>query len=166
MEMREGADAHLKLRDHASNWPTPQTMDTMDVVRKPEDKNPNGGCVNLREYAANWPTPRADKTTSEDATTWQKRNDKGDVSTPPLTMSAENWPTTPPHGTTTGLGLLLQQWTPPSCPRLNPRMAAWLMGHPHGLISFALSETAWTLWSQRMRSLLCGLVSQWEINND
>ncbi len=42
--------------------------------------------------------------------------------------------------------------------KLNPNFVAWLMGLPHGLTSFALSETAWYLWRQRMRSALYWLL--------
>jgi len=47
-----------------------------------------------------WATPRAGKTTDENPETWQKRKDKGDVSTMPLTLQAKMWPT--PKGSPSG----------------------------------------------------------------
>jgi len=41
----------------------------------------------------NWPTPRAGKTTDENEESWQKRKDKGNVSTPPLSLAVKMWPT-------------------------------------------------------------------------
>jgi hypothetical protein len=40
-----------------------------------------------------WPTPRAGKTSSENPETWKKRQEKGDVATPPLGMAVKMWPT-------------------------------------------------------------------------
>jgi DNA (cytosine-5)-methyltransferase 1 len=40
-----------------------------------------------------WPTPRAEKTTDEKEETWQKRKDRGGVSTPPLTLAVKMYPT-------------------------------------------------------------------------
>jgi hypothetical protein len=40
-----------------------------------------------------WPTPRAGKTTSENPETWEVRQKAGKVSTPPLAMAAQMWPT-------------------------------------------------------------------------
>ena len=38
-----------------------------------------------------WPTPRQGKTTDEDEETWMKRKNRGDVSTPPLTLAVKMW---------------------------------------------------------------------------
>jgi len=46
--------------------------------------------------------------------------------------------------------------------RLNPRFVEWLMGMPDGWTSFACSETEWSRYRRRMRSVLCGLVCQRE----
>jgi hypothetical protein len=40
-----------------------------------------------------WPTPRAGKTTDENEGVWQKRKDRGGVSTPPLSLAVKMWPT-------------------------------------------------------------------------
>ena len=40
-----------------------------------------------------WPTPRAGKTSSENPEVWAKRQREGKVSTPPLGMAAQMWPT-------------------------------------------------------------------------
>ncbi len=46
-------------------------------------------------------------------------------------------------------------------PRLNPRFVCWLMGWPEIVpIGSGFSATAWCLFRQRMRSALCGLLSE------
>ena len=40
-----------------------------------------------------WPTPRAGKVTSENAESWMRRNKEGKVSTPPLGLAVQMWPT-------------------------------------------------------------------------
>lgn len=40
-----------------------------------------------------WPTPRAGKITDEQEESWRKRQAKGDVATPPLTLAVKMWPT-------------------------------------------------------------------------
>jgi hypothetical protein len=57
-----------------------------------------------------WATPRSGKTTDENPETWAKRNEKGDVSTMPLTAQVK----------LTG------------CGKLNPRWVETLMGLPVG----------------------------------
>jgi len=52
-----------------------------------------------RDNAKYWPTPRARKTSGENEETWQKRKDRGDVSTPPLGLAVKMWPT-PLNGST------------------------------------------------------------------
>ena len=79
--------ARLTVGSGSSSWPTANANKAM-------------GLGNQSEL---WATPRSDKTTSEDPEVWQKRKDAGDVSTPPLTMQAEAWPT-PRAGELTGRG--------------------------------------------------------------
>ncbi len=43
--------------------------------------------------------------------------------------------------------------------RLNPLFVEWLMGLPEGWTDYGRAATAFTLWWPRMRSALCGLVS-------
>ncbi len=71
-----------------------------------------------------------------------------------LDRAAEYFPVTRPGETTTGRGLLLRVWTPPGCPRLNPKFSEWLMGWPPGLSACTLSAMAWTRWSRHTRSYL------------
>ena len=75
-------------------WPTPTASDHKGsgptVVRK------DGKIRNDRlDYAVEqfWPTPRAEKVTDENEESWRKRNLKGDVSTPPLSLAVKMWPT-------------------------------------------------------------------------
>ena len=48
----------------------------------------------LDQQVKNWATPRAGKTTDENPETWKARQEKGDVSTMPLTVQVkQSWPT-------------------------------------------------------------------------
>ena len=95
--------------------------------------------VKLRQM---WPTPRAAKTSSENQESWEARNAKGDVATPPL-------------------GLAVKMWATPRCfmhkdsqtdrgksnpgeqvgGQLNPDWVEWLMGWPIGWTASAPLET-------------------------
>ena len=51
---------HIREKESLS-WATPQVMDHINVVRKPEERSEaanKGGCKNLREEVINWPTAR------------------------------------------------------------------------------------------------------------
>jgi len=64
-------------------------------------------------------------------------------------------PTTP----TSALGLLLQSWARPECPRLNPVFQWWLMGWPSPTLIFSASAaTEWFRWRQQSLSMLCFLL--------
>jgi len=54
--------------------------------------------------SGSWPTPRANKVTDENEDSWRKRNDRGDVSTPPLTLAVKLWPTPRTSGLCGGSG--------------------------------------------------------------
>ena len=74
------------------------------------------------------------------------------------------FPSSPPGATTTGLGLLLSVWTPPSHPRLNPRMQWWLMGMPYQLLTCSGSaETAASCWLEQSRSAYSWIVRELEM---
>ena len=79
-----------------------------------------------------------------------------------LPNSVVTFPATPPPETTGEHGLLLQRWTPPSCPRLNPKFQSWLMGWPPTLTSFALEATEWTRWWLQLRSEYSSIASALE----
>jgi len=49
-------------------------------------------------HAGPWPTIRANKTTDEKEDTWRERNERGDVSTPPLSLAVKMWPTARTEG--------------------------------------------------------------------
>ena len=109
-----------------------------------------------------WATPRSGKTSSEKPETWQKRKDKGDVSTPPLAMQVAMrertaatgsglWPTpkTPTGGwqvkrTTPGGGIRkledkVSAILGYNTGSLNPAWVSWLQGWPVDLTG----ETQW-----------------------
>jgi hypothetical protein len=53
--------AHHTRESESLSWATPQVMDHINVVRKPEERSEaanKGGCKNLREEVINWPTAR------------------------------------------------------------------------------------------------------------
>tara|TARA_X000001382_G_scaffold129351_1_gene121186 strand:- start:602 stop:1543 length:942 start_codon:yes stop_codon:yes gene_type:complete len=53
--------AHHIRESESLSWATPQVMDHINVVRKPEERSEaanKGGCKNLREEVINWPTAR------------------------------------------------------------------------------------------------------------
>ena len=90
-----------------------------------------------------WPTPRAGKVTDEKEETWRKRQRKGDVSTPPLSLAVKMWPTptamtgsesvapshlTGKHGW--NIGAAVNAVSSKTTGHLNPKWVAWLMGYP------------------------------------
>lgn len=92
-------DPRKRLEVSVVTWATPNTMDHLPP-RSPEAMErmlgPEGHRAgrtrpsNLREQIL-WPTPRAQKTSSENPETWQRRQQTGQVSTPPLAMAAAMW---------------------------------------------------------------------------
>ena len=158
--------------DHASNWPTPNTRDDHNLslgnTDRMQRKAEQGWTIDLNDTAANWPTPSSRDHKGGYSDEAMIRKDGKSRENDLLPQSAERFasPITLPPETTSDLGLLLQRWTPPSCPRLNPRMASWLMGIMPELICFERLETVATPWWSRMRSLLFSLVSQWEVTDE
>jgi len=134
------------------NWPTVTAPRGVDNHKK----NRQSGADDLPTVIANWVTPssRDWKDTSGMST-----ERPGGHRIDQLPRQVHHFPDTPQDETTSSVGLLLQVWTPPSCPRLNGNFAEWLMGWPPGLTAFGLSETGWTHWWQRTRSSLFTLVS-------
>ena len=112
-----------------------------------------------------WPTPRAEKVTDEKEETWRKRQRKGDVSTPPLSLAVKMWPTptavtkeenyevwlarmqrkTDPKSNTktkpSDLGIAVNAVSPKTTGHLNPKWVAWLMGYPIEYLSCVPWET-------------------------
>ena len=101
----------------------------------------------LDQQVKNWATTRAGKTTDENPETWKARQEKGDVSTMPLTAQVKNWatPNCPsPHDSDNTAGSLhvtkkqvdlvrnLQLETGSKSGKLNPRWVETLMGLPVG----------------------------------
>jgi hypothetical protein len=141
------------LRTAVKAWATPEARD-WKVGKIPHHK----GSGPLSYEAEMWATPN---TARRGAGKYRKENSKGGDKDLQREVETDKWPcpdTLPPE-TTSLLGLLLQVWTPPECPRLNPRFAEWLMGWPLGLTSCGLSATEWTLWWRHTLFCLCSLVS-------
>jgi len=78
-------------------WPTPsareEKADRMSDEAHQRHKQRPDSSFNLATEARLWATPRAGKITAERAEHWNKRQAKGNVSTPPLAMQATMWPT-------------------------------------------------------------------------
>ena len=70
----------------------------------------------LDQQVKSWATPRAGKTTDENPETWKARQEKGDVSTMPLTAQVKNHTSGKlnPRWVETLMGLPVG-WTMPSC---------------------------------------------------
>ena len=80
-------------------------------------KQKNGSMTDkLDQQVKSWATPRAGKTTDENPETWKARQEKGDVSTMPLTAQVKNHTSGKlnPRWVETLMGLPVG-WTMPSC---------------------------------------------------
>jgi len=97
----------MRDRDRGSWWATPMADGTGgpnkldEKGRRVSQTNPDlvfG--ANLADQVRMWPTPRAGKVTDEKEETWRKRQRKGDVSTPPLSLAVKMWPTPDVRGFT------------------------------------------------------------------
>jgi len=109
-------------------WPTPNAADSLQGgTTQGNRKDPNlsiavhGPAVpasssTLGSRPESWATPRAGKTTDENPETWAKRQQKGDVSTMPLTAQVKNHTSGKlnPRWVETLMGLPVG-WTMPSC---------------------------------------------------
>lgn len=124
-------------------WPTPK----VSCSTYTRDQGENMG---LLDSAKTWATP-----TTLGANGPFPKPTKGSRN---LVNDIKTFPDTPRCETTGPLGLLLQVWTRPECPRLNPRFVEWLMGWPQGLTSCDLQETESTRWWQATRSALFSLL--------
>jgi len=159
MNQRDGTQ-RATLAGEAETWPTPQAHDaqkgkTACQVAAMKART-QAGVANLNEASEQWPTPNVVPNRGPETRASKKKRGSGGVD---LQTVVTTFPDTPQRETTTELGLLLQNWTPPECPRLNPRFAEWLMGWCPGLTACGSLGTVWTLWWQRTRSSLCRLVS-------
>lgn len=140
------------LPTQAGSWPTASGRDTPRGHRnrtsgRHADSNHHDG-ETLMDAIQQWQTPNAHGFTG--------RRQVGQTERTELLLDgqAKNFPSSRPGETTSGPGLLLQVWTPPSCPRLNRRFQAWLMRWPPWLTHFGWEATAWTRWLRQLRSAL------------
>lgn len=147
-------EATDSLTGAIATWATPTSTASN---RGPRKKSQKGGRL-LERDVAQWATPN---TARRGSGQYRKKASAGGDKDLQREVETDKWPclATPLLATTGPLGLLLQAWTPPECPRLNPAFVSWLMGWPPGLTSFDLSATAWTHWWRHTLSCLCGLVS-------
>lgn len=140
----------------AKDWATPNANE-----RGPElDKShrPNAGGIDLQSMASNWPSPRSetDSKGAGPATTRACGKSREDQ----LAYAANAFPSSHPDAMTTddGLKSLLQIWTRPSNPRLNPAFQWWLMGWPLPASFYESAATAWSHYRQQLHFAIAGFV--------
>lgn len=107
----------LNLQGALENWPTPKAEEASHSGRQT-----NSGCQEHLTVSANlWPTP----------TITGNYNRQGASATSGDGIETASRAFLPPE-TTSEVGLLLQVWTPPSCPALSVKFVEWLQGYPEG----------------------------------
>jgi len=111
------------------------------------------------DYAAeSWATPNANERGPE--LDKSHREQAGGID---LQSQVVTFPSTHLTETTTELGELLQVWTRPECPRLNPAFQWWLMGWPSPIAIFSDSGAMeWLRWRRQLRLALRLIVSSME----
>ncbi len=152
-EMAGSDQAGLKMLPNATkSWPTPAARDEKCPNLLPYSERGGGDKgEQLPNSILKWATP----TTCDMRKHHHPHSGGGSAD---LAHDAVTFPSTPPDGTTTALGLLLRVWTPPACRRLNPAMQWWLMGWPGPHLIFSGSAaTEWTRWWRLLRSAYCGM---------
>lgn len=97
-----------KLDQQVKSWATPRAEHDSGMH--------NGQPDTLHSQIKTWATPRSGKTTDENPETWKARQEKGDVSTMPLTAQVKNHTSAKlnPRWVETLMGLPVG-WTMPSC---------------------------------------------------
>ena len=150
--MERKRDWNADLQEVAQNWPLPKTP----TGGANQDRQQRGsGGPDLQESVQNWMRVRA---TDSHGGGYQ-RNQRTGKKILTINGQVQDWPGTILQPETIGNpGELLQVWTPPECPRLNPRFAEWLMGWPRGLTSFDLSAMEWTRWRRQTLSFIYWLI--------
>ena len=150
------------LPGQAQMWPTATRQDSAGARNRTANRRPGAKFSDgetLVDAIQMWAAPNVPsggRVLSAKDTAARGSTDKGKRQVG-LEMETRYFHATPRPETTSGPGPLLRVWTPPECPRLNPRFSEWLMGWPVGLTAFELSETAWTRWWQATLSALSRL---------
>jgi len=133
------------LPNAVAMWPTPRAAEAgADFAKLNRSKTG----MSLPTAAALWPTPRAGKVTDEEPEAWQARKDKGQVSTPPLTLAVKMYPT-PDAGAAKGRGASSAENRTRLGGSLNPTWVEWLQGYPLGWTDCEDSETQSSRKSRR-----------------
>ncbi len=149
-----GRKIQKPLTRTAELWPTPRTITggAESAKRKKELGRRNSGGGDLQAATQTWAMSKNSDCGPEPATETFSKNPY------PLNevtcRSSRPVPEKSNHGGKSSKSIR----------RLNPRFVAWLMGWPH--IDSGFSATEWFLYRQRMRSALCGLVSNIKEPND
>lgn len=150
---QHGVDGN-SLPNAAQNWASPNTCQRGPETAESKSRRAKTGAIDLQTQAMQWATPQKHDTNPRGA--GNRKNPLGGNAC--LGCDAKEFPSTPRGETTSALGLLLQVWTRPECPRLNPVMQWWLMGWPHPTLLFSESAaTEWTRWRQQLQSIFCSL---------
>ena len=100
----------------STNGSRPRLWQTATVSTGAHRQKDGSMTDKLDQQVKSWATPRAGKTTDENPDTWKARQEKGDVSTMPLTAQVKNHTNGKlnPRWVETLMGLPVG-WTMPSC---------------------------------------------------
>jgi hypothetical protein len=137
------------LQSQAQNWPTPSARDHKGSLQIGIRSRTMGTLDEAAEQL--WPQAMWGGSTSGSG------NGKNEALITTQAGDATCRSSRPDQATSTP-GDASSQSDPTSRRRLNRAFVEWLMGWPEGWTDFGRVETAWSHWSQRMRSCLYGLV--------
>ena len=119
----KAGNERASLIGEAESWPSPRAEDSQSCGNHPQATDSLQGAIST------WATPTA---TAGNRGAYRKATKGGRL----LERDIEIFPDTLQESEAGPIGLLLQKWTRPECPRLNPRFDAWLLGWPPGLTRF------------------------------
>ena len=172
-----------QLPNSAATWATPNANERGPETKASKAKR-NAGGVDTQTQAMAWATPTASEnanrnstmppshgvsrgeTTAGQVTSWATPTGtdaerRGEAKRQELTGHVQDYPPTHPDAMTIELGELLQKWTRPECPRLNPVFQWWLMGWPSPTqIYSASAATAWFQWQRQLHSEFYSLMQE------
>lgn len=117
----------------------------------------NSSQAGLIGAVALWATPNTARRGGENPEKYRARKHRNKGGAKELMVEIQEFPSSPPHAMTTAHGLLLRRWSPPSCPRLNPAFAFWLMGMPWQILTCSAS-TAMPSYQSKLRSHFLSLL--------
>ena len=153
-----GGGKGLNLATETKRWPTSAARDVKGMNGEAHTESRERPHLDqLPNAVKNWATATA-KHGGMDPVAERTRPGGGDAD---LQKQAYVFPSTPPESKHTWLGVLLQEWTRPECPRLNAVFQWWLLSLPSPMLICSESAgTALMLWKRQLvsaASLIAGL---------